>query len=190
VAESSAIVSVSGVLKMNAKSLSMKGLPESEYILCHFTSQNLRTLLFCRKINKLEHLSVHVNYLADISTSWRLCFFHHSGRWNTTLLLSGGVRTSEWHTTTAVNGTLYPRICLLVLLATRLPHITLCDFFLKLDEGCCVCARLSTDIPDLEHRISLRSGISCQGHAGIGLGRNEISNCVCCVSCGAHIRYL
>lgn len=47
--QSSLIMSMSGVLKMNAKSLSVKGLLESEYILCHCTSQNLWTLLFTEK---------------------------------------------------------------------------------------------------------------------------------------------
>jgi hypothetical protein len=40
---------MSGVVKMNAKSLSVKGLPESEYIMCHITSQNLLALLFAEK---------------------------------------------------------------------------------------------------------------------------------------------
>jgi len=47
--QSYVIMSMSEVLKMNAKSLSVKGFPESEYILCHCTSQNLWTLLFTEK---------------------------------------------------------------------------------------------------------------------------------------------
>jgi len=47
--QSYVIMPMSEVLKMKAKSLSVKRLPESEYILCHCTSQKLWTLLFTEK---------------------------------------------------------------------------------------------------------------------------------------------
>lgn len=62
-------MSMSEVLKMNAKSLSVKGLLESEYILCHCTSQNLWTLLFTEK-------SFSQNICQYMLIMWHMCQFY------------------------------------------------------------------------------------------------------------------